>query len=276
MAEPKDVGGKPGKYGSLIARARQGGDQSDEQVVEVPDAQPMAQDIADEPEPVRESTMPLYQIKDRATNTRELSPTHVDALAESIAAIGLIEPLAVDQKGQVLAGGHRLAAIRQLKETNPEAYSQKFEGDRIPVRVMPFDAEADPGRALQIEVAENEQRRDYTPTEVKALAERLKSAGYKASKGRPTVGEKPLLPALEVIVGKSISTLKRYLQDEPKSEKIENSSNELFIQKRHLKQAHKALVKWQQGTEGSELSSQEEKLLKQLPSFLALVEKLSE
>jgi len=37
---------------------------------------------------------------------------------------------------------------------------------------------------------ENEQRRDYTPAELKALAELLKKAGYKASKGRPAAGEK--------------------------------------------------------------------------------------
>ncbi|MEP1079622.1 ParB N-terminal domain-containing protein [Leptolyngbya sp. PL-A3] len=249
-----------GKYGSLIRKARQ-----------LDDQEPAAEQLA-----IRESSIALDQIMERTVSTRLLSSEHVQSLAESIAVIGLIEPLAVDEKGRLLAGGHRLAAIRYLKEANPDAYTQNFEGDRIPVRVMPFDAEVAPDLALQVEVAENEQRRDYTVAEVKALAERLKAAGYIDRKGRPSKGEKPLLPALEVIVGKSMSTLKRYLQEEPQTPKSENSSNELFSQKRHLKQAYKALEKWQQGTEGRDLTIQEEKLLKQLPAFLKMVERLSE
>jgi ParB family chromosome partitioning protein len=140
---------------------------------------------------------------------------------------------------------------------------------------MPFEAEQEPDLALQVEVAENEQRRDYTPAEVKVLAERLKEAGYIDRKDRPSKGEKPLLPALEVIVGKSLSTLKQYLQDIPEQDQ-ENSSNELSISKRQLKQAHKALEKWQQSTEGRELSLDEEKLLSKLPSMLRLIQKVAD
>jgi len=257
---------RKGKYGSLIRKARQ-----------LDDPAPRAEQTEQaEQISIQAATLPLNQIKDRAINTRQLRPEHVDSLAESIAVIGLIEPLAVDEKGQLLAGGHRLAAIRQLQASNPKVYEQKFEGDRIPVRVMPFDAEAEPDLALQIEVAENEQRRDYTTNEVKALAERLRAAGYIDRKGRPSKGEKPLLPALEVIVGKSMSTLKRYLQTELQSPKSENSSNELFSKKRYLKQAHKALEQWQKNLEDEDLTPQEEKLLKQLPNFLKLIKGMAE
>lgn len=249
-----------GKYGSLIRKARQ-----------LDEAEPK-----EEPISIQESALPLDTIRDRATSTRQLRPEHVEALAESIAVIGLIEPLAVDEKGQLLAGGHRLAAIRHLKEFNPDAYAQKFKGDRIPVRIMPFDAEAEPDLALQIEVAENEQRRDYTAAEVKALAERLKAAGYIDRKGRPSKGEKPLLPALEVIVGKSMSTLKRYLQEQPDPQKIKNSSNELFSRKRHLRRAKQTLEKWQQETEDTQPTPEEEKLLKQMPKLLKLLESVLE
>jgi ParB family chromosome partitioning protein len=66
---------------------------------------------------------------------------------------------------------------------------------------MGFDAEAEPDLALQVEVAENEKRRDYTISEARALAERLRAAGYVDVKGRPAKGEKALRPALEVIMG---------------------------------------------------------------------------
>lgn len=261
MSEPK------GKFGGVIRAARQADAQENRTETQSPIA---------EPSPIRESVMLLDAIKDRETNTRQLRPEHIDALAESIAAIGLIEPLAVDEKGQLLAGGHRLAAIRQLRKSKPTSYANKFNGDLIPVRVMPFNADQDPDLALQVEVAENEQRRDYTPLEVKALAERLKAAGYIDRKGRPSKNEKPLLPALEVIVGKSMSTLKRYLQDEAPAQGSENSSFELFISKRQLKQAHNALEKWRQGTENRKLSSDEEKLLSKLPGFLKIIREVSE
>ena len=132
-------------------------------------------------------------------------------LAESIAVLGLLEPLVVDRRGKLLAGGHRKAAVFVLKEANPSAYKKQFPNDLIPVRVVDFDAEEEPDLALQIEVTENEKRRDYTPGEVRALAERLRDAGYVDVKGRPAKSEKALRPALEVIIGKSIRTVRRYL-----------------------------------------------------------------
>lgn len=43
-------------------------------------------------------------------DTRTLDPRHVAALARSIAAVGLVQPPAVDTAGRLIAGGHRLAA----------------------------------------------------------------------------------------------------------------------------------------------------------------------
>ncbi len=234
-------------------------------------------DVSDRPSPASEtvspspaSTLPLDAIKEREENTRDLRLSHVEALAESIAAIGLIEPLAVDEGGRLLAGGHRLAAVRLLKEKNRALYEELFEGDRIPVRVMPFDAEEEPELALQVEVAENEQRRDYTPAEVKALAERLKAAGYTDRRGRPAKGEKPLLPALEVIVGKSLRTLNRYLQ-----ENSENRTDVRINPNARLKKGVVELERWRTEALDRELTPDEEKLLKSLPSLLKLMQKLT-
>jgi ParB family chromosome partitioning protein len=159
----------------------------------------------------RSSVLPLGKILDRTSDTRGLSSQHVTDLAESIAVLGLLEPLVVDRRGRLLAGGHRKAAVFVLKEANPDAYAKHFSNDLVPVRVVDFDAEENPDLALQVEVTENEKRRDYTPVEVRRLAERLRDAGYAEVKGRPAKGEKALRPALEVIIGKSIRTVRRYL-----------------------------------------------------------------
>lgn len=170
-------------------------------------------EVRAEMEQPRSSTLPLGKILDRASDTRELSEQHVNALAESIAVLGLLEPLVVDRRGRLLAGGHRKAAIFVVKEQSPEAYAQHFPTDLVPVRVLEFDADEDPDLALQIEVTENEKRRDYTPDEVRALADRLRNSGYTDVKGRPAKGEKALRTALEVVIGKSIRTVRRYLNE---------------------------------------------------------------
>lgn len=196
----------------------------------------------------RSSTLPLGKILDRASDTRGLSSDHVTELAESIAVMGLLEPLVVDQRGRLLAGGHRKAAVFVLKEANPDAYAKHFPNDLVPVRVVDFDAEKDPDLALQVEVTENEKRRDYTPGEVRALAERLRDAGYADVKGRPAKGEKALRPALEVIIGKSIRTVRRYL-NEGIEESVTNvrlsekDSNDIVIAS--LRRLQTELNRWQ-------------------------------
>lgn len=154
----------------------------------------------------------LSEIRDRPHgDTREITPTHVDELAENIAAVGLIQPLVVDSQGHLLAGGHRRAALQKLKQEQPERFLEFFPRGEVPVRVFDFNAADDPERAIAIEAAENEQRRDYTPAEVRELADRLVAAGYRNTKGKPKKGQKALTPALMTIVGKSRRTVQSYL-----------------------------------------------------------------
>ena len=143
-------------------------------------------------------------------DTRPLNQRHIESLAESIAALGLIQPIAVDEENHLLAGGHRKAAIEYLKESNPDAYQQHFSSG-VPIHRYDFDAEKDPNLALAIETTENEKRRDYTPSEVRELAERLKAAGFHHTRGRAVNGQKSLAPTLANIVGKSTRTVERYL-----------------------------------------------------------------
>jgi ParB family transcriptional regulator, chromosome partitioning protein len=159
------------------------------------------------------ATLPLEQITERpGGDTRPLTQSHVESLAESIAAVGLIQPIAVDGQGRLLAGGHRLAAIEYLQATDQDSFNQWFS-QGVPIRQYGFDAEQEPELALAIEATENEKRRDYTPVEVRELADRLKSAGYNYTSGRPAKGQKSLIPSLSVIVGKSDKTIRRYLSD---------------------------------------------------------------
>ena len=77
----------------------------------------------------RSSVLPLGKILDRTSDTRGLSSQHVTDLAESIAVLGLLEPLVVDSRGRLVAGGHRKAAVFVLKEANPAAYAKHFSND---------------------------------------------------------------------------------------------------------------------------------------------------
>ena len=164
---------------------------------------------------VRDSTLPLRAIHDRLSgDTRPLNTAHVDKLMESIAALGLIEPIVVDTQNRLLAGGHRRAAILKLQDEKPEIFEQHFSAGKVPVRVMPFDSEENPDLALAVETTENDQRKNYTKVEVLAIAEKLRHAGYKDNSGRPKKGEKRLKPALMVIFGTSLRTVERYLTEE--------------------------------------------------------------
>lgn len=164
--------------------------------------------------------MPLDAVLPRldGLDTRDTPPEALDAMAASLDALGLVEPLAVDKVGRLLAGKNRLLALRRLAAKDPERWKL------VPVRRMDFDAAADPSRALAVEVAENEQRRDYTAAEVRALADRLRGAGFKATAGRPRKGDRALLPALGALVGKSKRQLLRIL--EPEAEPTDNPDPE--------------------------------------------------
>lgn len=153
----------------------------------------------------------LAAIRARAADSRPVHEAHARALEESIEAVGLIAPLTLDAQLTLLAGAHRLSALRALAARLPERFEALFPGGLVPARVMPLDAAADPLSAVRVEVEENEQRLDYSAEEVRRVARDLLARGFTLSQGRPRPGERPLLPALEVVFGKSRATLKRYL-----------------------------------------------------------------
>lgn len=197
------------------------------------------------------SLVQIDSIQDRALDTRELNDGHVQNLMESIRVVGLIEPLVTDKDYILLAGGHRKAAIALLRKTDRESFDKHFSSG-VPVHVMDFSATDEPDRALAIEVAENEQRRDYTPSEVRKLADRLLATGqYHGSKGRPPQGKTSLMSGLLPIVGKSRRTIQAYLE-EPKKE---NAQNCAINPDTHLDRAIASIRKWekQTGNDGAKL-----------------------
>ena len=176
----------------------------------------------------QEHRLPVNEIRPRYNPaTRSLDAVHVLNLAESIAALGLIEPLAVDTERRLVAGGHRFAAMclisatlekrtavwRELFGADPSpAMAERLgllpaTGSPVAVHVLAIDSAKDPGTALAVEVAENERRRSYTKEEIRALASTLKAAGYRDGMGRPKQGERTVVPALSAVLGKSRRTV---------------------------------------------------------------------
>jgi ParB family chromosome partitioning protein len=159
---------------------------------------------------------------------RLLRIAHVCELAISMDAVGLIQPLAVDQHLRLLAGGHRLAALQLLatnpaerreraqqlapegrlspeaEELLPQVIALPLRREPVPVRVFEsLDALTDPATAKAIESAENEKRRGFTPRERLHLQKQLESLGYQfdLGLGRPAAGARSGVRAMATILG---------------------------------------------------------------------------
>ena len=198
--------------------------------------------------------LPLDQFGAGPSRTRDLNMKHVVSLADSIAAIGLIHPPAVDRMNCLLAGAHRLAALRWLQAHAAERFQELFPGG-VPVWRMDLDARSDVDLALAVEISENEQRRDYRPAEIQKLADRLKAAGfrYAAEGGRPRADDRPLMPALEIIVGKSVRQLRRILNPAP--ERKTRTHDLVFDLKQFLDQSERLALRLAEGGELAELAA---------------------
>ncbi|NJL56021.1 hypothetical protein HC928_13180 [bacterium] len=154
-----------------------------------------------------------------------------------------------------------------LRDEKPEVYQEKCPDNLVKVNRLNFDSKEHPDLALAVEAAENEKRRDYSPSEVRAIAERLRTAGYEDVKGRPRKGQKPLMPALTVVVGKHLRTVQRYFS----SESEESTTDVTLSEARHrtLKQALTKLKAWQKH---EPQTVKEKKLAQELPKLLRLIE----
>ena len=161
--------------------------------------------------------LPLDMVQPRpAEDTRPVDDDHVQAIAESVRVMGLIQPIYLDREFRLVAGAHRLSAFHLLAKEDPKKWS------KIPVVVDPdLDALAQPDLALRKEIVENEKRSNLTPNQVKAAAQRLleSDANFTRRPGRLKKGQRALTPFLADTFGVS----KRYVRsllnqpDEPAS-----------------------------------------------------------
>ena len=226
-----------------------------------------------EQERAQKTKLPLDRVHPREADTRPIRPEHVADLAESIAVLGLIEPLVVDNKGVLLAGAHRLSAIQFLKEQNPELYTQQFPDELIQVHMMAFDAEEEPERALQVELAENEKRVNYTRDQIERLADRLRSLNYRNVRGRPKEGEKALGPALAVAIGVSTRYVRKVLREQRQdiTEEKNRNSDPIFQKLKLLGRIEAALEELSTLAELEQPTRSEKALFKAIPTFLKTV-----
>jgi ParB family chromosome partitioning protein len=172
-------------------------------------------------------------------NTRHLNPAKVIAYCHSIAKYGVISPIVLDQNYALIAGLHRRGSCMILGAPRAERskvwtamfgrapddntlnviheisdrISRFLDPERIPVRIYGFDSVKEPQIAMEIEVAENEHRHQYTDGEIREIILDLLKAGYTYNPkgGKPKEGEKPLGPALKEIFESSRRTVSRIL-----------------------------------------------------------------
>ena len=82
----------------------------------------------------------------------------LDVLQTSIATVGLINPVLIDEENNLIAGYRRLTACKNLGWTDIETTVVTLHGDKIKMH--------------DVEIAENFFRKDFTPEEILATEKR--------------------------------------------------------------------------------------------------------
>jgi N6-adenosine-specific RNA methylase IME4 len=95
----------------------------------------------------------------------------LDGLARNISEIGLLHPVVVKPDGALIAGERRLAACESLGWT------------KVPVHLVDIDA------IVRGELAENTYRKDFTPSEMVAIAGTVEKRERELAKQRMTLGK---------------------------------------------------------------------------------------
>ena len=147
--------------------------------------------IALEAEPTTGDTVQLDQIKSWSHAIREPDIPQTHTLRQSIRDHGLLEPLVVDAKNVLIAGSHRLAAIKELREIDPAIYKKRFPGGKVPVNRLAFDADEFPIEAIAASVAENQKRQALDPDAIKRIKQHLQNdLSIHFGPGRPKNGQR--------------------------------------------------------------------------------------
>jgi ParB family chromosome partitioning protein len=265
-------------------------------------AQARQADVWKEREQARRGVLPLASIQPRpGGDSRYLKASHILNLAESIDAVGLVEPPTVDLAGHLLAGAHRIAALKLLAQTDCESRiemwlkitgsdksrlseRQQMEIERlrslhplgseeVPVMILPFNALDDPSLALAVETSENTQRKSYSKQEIFTLVQRLREAGFVEREGRPRVGEKALRPALSIVIGKSANTVRRWLG--VLDDRQKTCPNGQVLKRWQVEQKLLTTIRYYQQILLEDSTSMDKELLNCLSNLECLLEKIS-
>lgn len=113
--------------------------------------------------------VPIGTIKVDTRARRDMGD--IDGLAESIRTVGLLQPIGVTSDYRLVWGQRRLLAFGKV-----------YPGGSIPAIVDPSLSDA--FAAAQAEQAENQHRKDFTPSEAVAMGKRIEELTRTAAKAR--------------------------------------------------------------------------------------------
>ena len=162
-------------------------------------------------------------IQDRQRGYNE---AHVSSLADSLKALGLIQPVVLNQENRLIAGGHRLAAALKLGWTHIDVVYKETMSE---------------AELQELELTENLKRENLTWQEhVIAVAKIHSLKRRTAALDSKTWGQKETGELLGVTQG-SVSyaiVISRVLEDKPKDHEIWKAAN--------ASEAWSIIMRWQQ------------------------------
>jgi hypothetical protein len=137
-------------------------------------------------------------------DVRPLDAGHVVTLAESIALLGLLDPILVNLKGHLLAGAHRLAALQLLAIADGENRRKAYLG-----RMQGLTASKPPKKKKNAEDADDAESAPKLPATVDALAKRISAIDTSAVIAKYTAKFKIPVMAVDTSekIGKAIDTV---------------------------------------------------------------------
>lgn len=170
--------------------------------------------IALKAEPTTVDTVQLDHIRAWSHAIREPDAPQTNTLRQSIRDHGLLEPLVVDAKNVLIAGSHRLAAIKDLRDSDPAIYKKRFPGGKVPVNRLAFDADDFPIEAIAASVAENQKRQALDPAAIQRIKQHLQNnLAIHFGPGRPKNGQRPASAILSEAFKRSPRQIRAVLAD---------------------------------------------------------------
>ena len=161
-------------------------------------------------QPATSILVDLDHITEMSTYTRTLREDHIKELTDSIATIDLEVPLVLITGNQLVAGRHRLHALRRLKDTKPERYDELFPSG-VPAMLYDIGENPDTNAVLALELTENAMRRNLSPEERLRVLDNLRKQGHQLKRGRHKPDGSHLIPKLMEMLGVSKATVSRLL-----------------------------------------------------------------